>query len=103
VQRQGKDGSKEFYEQVSPMPTSTLTSKGQTTIPKKVRDALHLKTGDRLEFVIESEHRVVLRPVRADLTALDGLLDRSDRPPVTIEDMHDAVEAAVSDSFRGSA
>jgi AbrB family looped-hinge helix DNA binding protein len=103
MQGGGKGDSKEFYEQGAPMPTSTLTSKGQTTIPKKVRDALHLKTGDRLEFIIESEHRVVLRPVRADLTALDGLLDRSDRPPVTVEEMHDAVETAVRDSFQDSA
>lgn len=32
------------------MPTSTLTSKGQITIPKKIRDLLHLRTGQRVEF-----------------------------------------------------
>lgn len=45
------------------MPTSTLTSLGQTTIPKSIRDALHLQPGDRIEFIVE-EDRVMLR--RAD-------------------------------------
>ncbi len=84
------------------MPTSILTSKGQTTIPKKVRDALKLKTGDRLEFIIESEGRVLLRPATSDLIALDGLLDRSSTPPVSVEAMDEAVEEAVSQSFRES-
>ena len=84
------------------MPTSILTSKGQTTIPKKVRDALKLKSGDRLEFIIESEGRVILRPATSDLTALDGLLDRSGAPPVSVEAMHQAVEEAVSQPYRAS-
>ncbi len=84
------------------MPLSILTSKGQTTIPKKVRDALKLKTGDRLEFIIESEGRVILRPATSDLIALDGLLDRSSTPPVSVEAMDEAIEEAVSQSFRES-
>jgi len=84
------------------MPTSILTSKGQTTIPKKVRDALKLKTGDRLEFIIESDNRVLLRPATSDLIALDGLLDRSSTPPVSVEAMDEAIEEAVSQSFRES-
>lgn len=84
------------------MPLSILTSKGQTTIPKKVRDALKLKTGDRLEFIIESEGRVILRPATSDLIALDGLLDRSSTPAVSVEAMDEAVEEAVSQSFRES-
>lgn len=82
------------------MPISTLTSKGQTTIPKQVRDALGLKTGDRLEFIIESEGRVLLRPATSDLTTLDGLLDRSGAPPVSVDAMHEAVEKTVSRPFR---
>lgn len=72
------------------MPTSTLTSRGQTTIPKSIRDALHLHPGDRVEFILE-EDQVVLRRADADLTALDGLLDRSDQDPVSIEAMHEAI------------
>ena len=67
-----------------------------------MRDALKLKTGDRLEFIIESEGRVILRPATSDLIALDGLLDRSSTPAVSVEAMDEAVEEAVSQSFRES-
>jgi antitoxin PrlF len=35
---------------------STVTSKGQTTIPREVREALNIKTGDRVEFALEADH-----------------------------------------------
>ncbi len=45
-------------------PTSTISSKGQITVPIEVRHRLGLKKGDRVEFVFE-EGRTVLRPARA--------------------------------------
>jgi antitoxin PrlF len=47
------------------MPSSTISSKGQITVPIDVRDRLGLKTGDRVEFVFENE-QTVLRPVRRE-------------------------------------
>ena len=49
------------------MSISTLTSKGQTTIPKQVREHLKIGPGDKLDFVIESEGRVVIRPAKLDV------------------------------------
>jgi AbrB family looped-hinge helix DNA binding protein len=54
------------------MPTSTLTSKGQITIPKEVRDQLHLKTGSRLEFVVDPSGRVIMQPLNSNFRALRG-------------------------------
>ena len=81
------------------MPTSTLSKKGQTTIPKRVREFLRLKPGDRLEFVIQDSGQVMLRPVSVDLTELDGLLARSDKKTVSVEAMHEAVKAEVTMFF----
>lgn len=69
------------------MPTATLTSKGQITIPREVRVELGLEEGDRLEFTIEGDGSVRLRPVTASAKELYGLLKRAGRPPVSVEEM----------------
>jgi len=46
-------------------PTSTISSKGQITVPIKVRQRLGLKAGDHVEFVFE-EGRTVLKPARKE-------------------------------------
>ncbi len=68
------------------MPTATLTSKGQTTIPKAVREYLRLRPGDRMEFILEENGRVVLVPAVVDARELKGMLPPP-RKPVTIEKM----------------
>lgn len=72
------------------MPISTLTSKGQTTIPTSVREFLGLHTGDRLEFIIQPDGKVELIPATLDVTSLKGMLPR--RPePVSLEAMEEAI------------
>ena len=44
--------------------SSTLTSKGQVTVPQEVRTRLGLKQGDRVEFVVE-RGRTLIRPARS--------------------------------------
>lgn len=78
------------------MPTSTLTSKGQTTIPKKIRDELGLKPGDKLEFYLEEEGRVVLRPATRDVRELKGILQRDDGPVLSVEQMNEAIVAGAT-------
>jgi AbrB family looped-hinge helix DNA binding protein len=73
------------------MTVATLTSKGQTTIPKQVREHLKLNPGDKLDFVIESEGRVVIRPAKLDVRELKGLLKRRDGKVLSIEEMNAAI------------
>jgi antitoxin PrlF len=75
------------------MPRSTLTSKGQVTIPKQVRDHLGLKMGDRLLFEIEDGGRLVVRLEERDpLGALPGLLRHLARDrPLSIAEMHEGI------------
>ena len=47
------------------MPT-TMTSKGQVTIPKRVRDRLGLKPGSQVEFDLNSDGYVIIRPANDD-------------------------------------
>ena len=45
------------------MPTATLTTKGQVTIPKEVREHLGVDTGDRLSFVVQRDGTVIVKPM----------------------------------------
>jgi len=74
------------------MPSATITSKGQVTVPKSVRQALKVGAGDRLDFVIEDEGRVIVRAGVTDIRDLRGVLHRPGRRAVTIEEMNAAIE-----------
>lgn len=73
------------------MAVATLTSKGQTTIPKEIRERLGLQPGDKLDFVVEGDGRVVLRPATRDVRELRGLLRKKGRAPVSLEEMDLAI------------
>ena len=72
---------------------TTLTSKGQVTIPKPVRDRLGLEIGDRLRFHFQDDGKLIIEPERKGrLGRLPGLLrDFAPQRPVTIEEMRQAV------------
>ena len=72
------------------MPAAVLTSKGQITIPKQVREALGLEAGDRLEFVETGKGVFEVVAASRDVRELKGMIDRP-RRPVSIEDMRKAI------------
>ena len=77
------------------MSIATMTTKGQVTIPKPVREALRLGAGDRVEFVDIGNGRFELVALTRDITELRGMLGRVGAP-VSTEDMDKAVaEGAV--------
>jgi AbrB family looped-hinge helix DNA binding protein len=73
------------------MPTATLSSKGQLVIPKTVREHMHLQTGDRVDFVVQDDGEVVIRPAATDIRDLKGILHKKGRKPVSISEMDEAV------------
>jgi antitoxin PrlF len=78
------------------MAKSTITTKGQTTVPKEVRDHLGLKPGDMIEFVIQPDGAVRVDALSVDIRSLQGSLRRYVKKPITVEDMRKAVR----DRFR---
>ncbi|HSF14855.1 MAG TPA: AbrB/MazE/SpoVT family DNA-binding domain-containing protein [Vicinamibacteria bacterium] len=61
------------------MTTSTVTRKGQATIPKEIRDALGLHEGDRVIFVLRGEE-IVLKVLRGNILELRGSVKATKRP-----------------------
>ena len=76
---------------------SGITSKGQATIPKAVREHLRLKPGDRVKFFMHPDGSVVLLP-KLPASALRGIV-KAPRRPVTAEKMS---EAAATGAAGGS-
>ena len=73
------------------MPRSSITTKGQTTIPKEIRDHLGLKPGDRIEFSIGPEGGVQIEAATVDLRSLKGSLSAFVSRPITLQEMKDAI------------
>jgi AbrB family looped-hinge helix DNA binding protein len=70
------------------VPSATLTSKGQITLPKPIRDRLRLATGDRVDFIVKDDGTVVLRPSTVDVRELKGLLHRKGLKALSVEQMN---------------
>ena len=83
------------------MSLSTLTSKGQITIPKDIRDLLQLHAGDKVEFVENNRHEIILKPVTKRAADVSGLLSRyKKKDPVSIEEMNRAIADHVQKESR---
>ena len=85
------------------MAASTLTSKGQITLPKALRDRLGVREGDRVVFHVDEQGRVVLVPETRDpLGGLVGLLRHRARDrPATVEEMNEVVKARAAEKLGG--
>jgi AbrB family looped-hinge helix DNA binding protein len=64
---------------------ATLTSKGQTTIPKAIRDGLNMKAGDRMTFTLMPDGVVIMRVKNKRVSELAGLLHKKGRKAVPVE------------------
>lgn len=73
---------------------SSVTKKGQTTLPKAVRDTLRVKAGDRVRYIVlGGEVRILpVRPIRRLFGAL-----KHDGAPVTMEEMERAAASGASE------
>jgi AbrB family looped-hinge helix DNA binding protein len=77
---------------------ATLSSKNQATIPKQVREHLHLKPGDRFKFFVLSDGTVVILP-KGPITALKGSVPKHAKP-LSVEKMNAAIAAEATKRSR---
>lgn len=85
------------------MPTSTVTTKGQVTIPKSIRDALGLHPGDRVLFVRHDDGTVAIEPETVDVRSLYGRFKHFATRPVSVDEMNDTIGEAAADRHRDAA
>ena len=70
---------------------ATLTSKGQITLPKEIRDRLGLDAGSMLDFQVLEDNTITARRVKPDPRRIRGLLKSPHASPLTVAQMDEAV------------
>ena len=76
------------------MTTARVTSKGQTTIPKQIRQLLNLQPGDQINFVVEGD-RVYLEPKTIPVESLSSKYQYLVNRPVSLEEIDEAIATAI--------
>ncbi len=66
---------------------ATITSKGQTTIPKEIRDCLGLHAKDQIQFTLLPDQTVLLRVKKRSMSELYGMLHDENREAIPVEKM----------------
>jgi len=80
---------------------SALSAKGQTTIPKAIREHLHLEPGDRVKFFKHPDGTVVILP-KMPTSRLKGILSSRRRRPASISEMDEAIVAGATERSRAA-
>ena len=83
------------------MPTATMTSKGQVTIPAQTRANLRLGSGSTFTVRETADGEIVLMPRRGDIRSLKGFL-KYDGPPISIENMREGIAQAAAEGVARS-
>jgi antitoxin PrlF len=99
--RKVKEGKRTRYFATPPVSQSfqaTMTSKGQTTLPKEVRERLNLHSGDKVRFTIEDGGRIAVSRGGSSISDLFGILGKPPRS-LTLKEMDEVVQQAAVDRY----
>lgn len=77
---------------------SSLTIKGQVTIPKAMREKLHLAPGDKVKFFLHPDGSLAILP-KLPASSLRGIL-RYSGPPVSLEEMKAGIAQGATARYR---
>ena len=79
---------------------STVTSKGQVTIPIDIRRHAHIESGTSLEFHLEKNGSITLKPLTKDFRSLKGIVKSKRKKPVSLKEMKNAIHASIMDKIQ---
>jgi len=79
---------------------STITSKGQVTIPKNMRETLHLLSGDKVEFIKNTNNEIIIKPLTRKASDVSGILNKYKKTDaVSVEDMNQGIKNSLKKKF----
>ncbi len=79
------------------MPLATITSKGQVTIPKSVREQLGVKSGDKVDFRVGDDGTVSVVPMTHSVESVFGIFGHKATKPVSLAEMDEGIAEAICD------
>lgn len=82
------------------MEQAKVTSKGQITIPKKIREKLNISPGDKINFVEENDGEIKIYPQKKSIERLKGILHRPDQKALSIEEMNEGVTEYLKQKYK---
>lgn len=82
------------------MSLATLTSKGQVTIPKDIREFLHLHSGDKIEVLPTENGEAIIRPVTITVDDMFGVLKKPGQKSISVEEMNQALKQGFKSHWR---
>ncbi len=82
------------------MPIATIAESGQTTVPREIIDFLKLNPRDTIDFIIDSDGRVIVQPAKIQVQSLKGILHREGMESISIEAMNAAVKQRVCEKLQ---
>lgn len=100
--RKVKDGRATRYfaePPAQPSFTAKVTSKGQVTLPKEVRERLRLREGDKIRFTAEEDGRIVMARGGHSIRDMFGILGKPPRS-LTLKEIDEVIRQAAVDRFR---
>ena len=82
------------------MALATLTTKGQVTIPKKIRELLKLHTGDKIEIIVTEKREAIIRPISKKVDDIFCKVHKPERKVVSLDAIDDAIRGRMKDKFK---
>lgn len=77
------------------MASATMTSKGQVTIPKEIREKLRIKPKDRITFSVEGDH-AILHSIHGDILGLKGIFKHAVKGPIDFKELRRKFEEGMA-------
>ena len=82
------------------MALATLTTKGQVTIPKIIRDSLKLNTGDKIEIIVTEKREAIIRPVSKKVDDIFCKLHKPGRKAAILDKIKNVIRNRMRDKFK---
>ena len=80
------------------MALATITTKGQVTIPKSIRESLQLHSGDKIEIIIK-DGGAIIRPLSKKVDDLFGILKRPNQKSVSVDEMNKSISKQIKSKY----